>query len=79
MKKNNFSEFTKTDTSGGFELRARLAHHQTHYRLRYAAGKAQQQGLPISAGGEKKSPKSPRRLSCSTTFKGGLKSLFLIL
>ena len=33
-EKNNFSVITKIDTSGGFELRARLAHHQTRYRLR---------------------------------------------
>ena len=32
--KNNFSEITKIDTSGGFELRAKLAHHQTRYQLR---------------------------------------------
>ena len=33
-EKNDFSEITKADTSGGFELRSRLVHHQTRYRLR---------------------------------------------
>ena len=49
-EKNNFSEITKVDASGGFELRARVARHQTRYRLRYAAGKARQLKLPITAG-----------------------------
>ena len=43
-EKNNFSEIIKVDTSGGFELGARLAHHQTPYRLRYAGKKARRPG-----------------------------------